>query len=224
MPGEIQTPTAPTYDSDTDFTNLPADQQAVAARAKKFGEEVGRKWDEAWRTSQYNTAEYIGAGVGFYNAMQKYRASDMGEDAQREIAYAGEEFANAWATAHGMQPGSVRAVMTTDRNGEPHVRLYRGDDNFVTDFSYDNMVSFLKKKGYLDQADADMRTQLGIEPPKPPDKNPQADETPKPMTEADFYKTIKNLPEWAVDDFWDQNGATVFGEKRSVALRGKYND
>ena len=220
------------------FSELPADPDAVARRAQEFGKTVASERDKAWSQNRYNNAEYIGAGVGVYNAVQKFRASDMGDDARRELAIAGQTFADAWGAQHGFDRGTVHSEITFDRNGEPHVRLMTGKDagmsqageqlglggsySGVANFSYDNMVSFLRKKGYLDQADAEMRSQLGIAPPQSsPESAPAA--AAKPMTEADFYKTIKGLPEWAVDDFWNQNGDTVFGKERSLALRGKYN-
>lgn len=137
----------------------------VAEEAKGFSDRVSGAIKERNEAGLRGNAAYMGAGVGFYNAVQQFRTSDMGEAAQRDFADAGQQFADAWAEAHGMQPGQVRAQMTFDRNGEPHVRLYQGEDNFPVNYSYEKMEEHLRKNGYLDETDKALKGQLGIAEP-----------------------------------------------------------
>ncbi len=139
----------------------------VAEEAKGFSDRVSGAIKERNEAGLRGNAAYMGAGVGFYNAVQQFRTSDMGEEAQRDFADAGQQFADAWAEAHGMQPGQVRAQMTFDRNGEPHVRLYQGEDNFPVNYSYEKMEEHLRKNGYLDETDKALKGQLGIAEPAP---------------------------------------------------------
>ena len=139
----------------------------VAEEAKGFSDRVSGVIKERNEAGLRGNAAYMGAGVGFYNAVQQFRTSDMGEAAQRDFADAGQQFADAWAEAHGMQPGQVRAQMTFDRNGEPHVRLYQGEDNFPVNYSYEKMEEYLRKNGYLDETDKALKGQLGIAEPAP---------------------------------------------------------
>ncbi len=164
----------------------------VAEEAKGFSDRVSGAIKERNEAGLRGNAAYMGAGVGFYNAVQQFRTSDMGEAAQRDFADAGQQFADAWAEAHGMQPGQVRAQMTFDRNGEPHVRLYQGEDNFPVNYSYEKMEEHLRKNGYLDETDKALKGQLGIAESAPAAPEQQAAGKP-----AKYSDPIGDLLEYA---------------------------
>ena len=134
---------------------------------------VQQKFDEKRTVND----QYLGAGVGLYRAVQQFRTTDMGEEAQSRLAQAADAFGAIWAEQHGLQGVKISSAVTFDRNGEPHVRLYQGDDNFVTDFSYDNMEKYLRKNGYLDDVDKQLKSELGMF-----DQEPEASGVPAATT------------------------------------------
>lgn len=135
---------------------------AVMKSAQDFMSGVDDAVQQKFNEKRTVNDQYLGAGVGLYRAVQQFRTTDMGEEAQSRLAQAADAFGAIWAEQHGLQGVKISSAVTFDRNGEPHVRLYQGDDNFVTDFSYDNMEKYLRKNGYLDEVDKQLKGELGL--------------------------------------------------------------
>ena len=224
-----------TPDTQTSWlTDLTANQTAAAAEAmmrqdvahvQEMADQLDVGYNKTWQgydNDQRVLLQWVqSAGVAFENQLAGYRASNGSPAAEYKVKLAADELGRRWAEYNGLE-GYQTSKVVIGTDGQPHIKfnvngVWTDDPSFNGGrggFDYGKMHDYLEKNGYIRQLDdailKDMKT------PKP--------ETPKQMTESEFWKLFKDADEIGREDVLLTYGPAVFGKDRLARIAAKFAD